>query len=67
MYRCPSCRKTQTAGSKQVKVVTQTRERTYQNTIRRGKTTKVIESKGSEIVKEVGVCQNCADKLKKSA
>lgn len=60
MYKCEACKQVQKAGTKQVKYVAETRTKTYQNVIRRGRKEHVINSEGSEIVREIPVCSPCA-------
>lgn len=46
-----------------VKRVTETRKKTYENVISRGKKKFTVRSEGSEIVSEIAVCSKCAEKL----
>ena len=63
MYRCQSCKKNSKPGEAQNKRVIETRKKTYENHIRKGKKVITIRSEGSEIVKEVAICSGCASKV----
>lgn len=59
MYRCEICKKTTKSGEKQNKKVIETREKIYHYI---GKDGKEKTSKGTEIVKEINVCEKCLNK-----
>lgn len=61
MFKCISCKKLQDKYISPVKVILETRERQYTNEVRlepRG--SRVIQSSGWEIVKEISVCPTCS-------
>lgn len=59
MFRCEKCGKTTRAGEKQTKKVIQTRRKEYYNVDKWGNDK---TSKGVEIVKEINLCEKCAEK-----
>lgn len=61
MFKCFGCKKTQPQGEKQVKYITSSRKRSYENVVRRGKKSFTIKSEGWEIVSEVPLCRPCFD------
>lgn len=65
MFKCQAdkCKYRGKAGEAPTKVVTETRKKTYENVIVRGKKVFTVRSEGTEIVKEVHVCRSCADKI----
>lgn len=63
MFICQSCGKNSEPHVSPVKVITETRERKYTNTIKKGKKTFKTTTYGSEIVSEVSCCGKCAKKL----
>lgn len=56
MYKCQACKAQSEPGEKQRHVVTETRPKTYIN----GEYGEKI-SKGTEIVKELAVCEKCSN------
>lgn len=60
MYKCGECKKTQPEGTKRINFIAQTRPKTYENRISKGKREKVIRSSGWEIVKEIALCTPCS-------
>ena len=56
MFRCERCKRITKPGEKQHKKIVQTRQKTYVNIDKRGKEKKTI---GSEIVKEINICEEC--------
>lgn len=65
MYKCQSCKGQSKAGEGQNKRIIETRRKTYENVVRRGKKSFTIKSEGSEIVREVAICTPCVSKLTK--
>lgn len=65
MFKCQNkgCKHRGGAYETPFRVVTETRPKTYENVIKRGKKSITIRSEGSEIVKEVSVCASCAEKM----
>ena len=59
MYRCEICKQVTKPGEKQNKKIIKTRDRIYHNTDKYGKE---IISEGTEIVKEINVCDKCFSK-----
>ena len=59
MFKCEICGKTTKVGEKQNKKVVKTREKIYEYTDKHGRE---MTSKGSEIVKEINVCEECSSK-----
>lgn len=57
MFKCKICGKMTQPGEKQYKKIVKTRNKTYHNLDKYGKER---ISKGSEIVKEINVCEKCA-------
>ena len=60
MFICEKCRIVSQSSEKPVRIVTETREKTYSNKKRVGRKIAFKESKGFEIVKEKLVCQDCS-------
>lgn len=60
MYRCQRCKSQSKVGEKQIKVTSETRKKTYENHIRKGKKVFTIKSEGFEIVKELKLCTACS-------
>lgn len=60
MFRCEKWGKVTQAGEKQHKEIVKTRNKTYNHTDKYGKE-KI--SKGTEIVKEINVCEECAERI----
>lgn len=60
MYKCDICNKTTKSGEKQNKKIVKTRKKTYYNTDKYGRE---IKSEGSEIVKEIKVCDKCFETI----
>lgn len=61
MFKCEQCGKITKAGEKQNKKVVETRKRIYCYIDKKGNE-KVSE--GSEIVKEINICEECFEALK---
>lgn len=59
MFKCQTCKKVQSEKKKPKKVITEVRSVTYQNYVKAGKFKRTIDSVGSEIVKEILVCETC--------
>lgn len=59
MFKCEECGKITQLGEKQHKKVIKTRKKIYYYTDKNGKER---TSTGSEIVKEINVCEKCANK-----
>ncbi len=59
MFKCERCGKVTQAGEKQHKEIVKTRNKTYNYIDKHGKEG---ISKGFEIVKEINVCEKCAEK-----
>lgn len=59
MFKCELCGKITKAGEKQHKKVVQTRNKTYINIDKKGNEKKTT---GTEIVKEIRICEKCAMK-----
>lgn len=59
MFKCEQCGKTTRVGEKQTKKVIETRNKTYINEDKYGNEKK---TKGTEIVKEINLCEECASK-----
>ena len=59
MFRCEKCRRITKTNEKQYKKVIKTREKSYKNENTYGK---VKETKGTEIVKEINICEKCLEK-----
>ena len=59
MFKCQMCGKVTEPKEKQYKKIIKTRSKTYHNLNKYGKE-KI--SKGSETVKEINVCEECANK-----
>ena len=63
MFRCDRCGKTTRPGEKQTKKVVKTRDKTYTYTDKfEREQTKFKEN--AEIVKEINLCENCAEEEK---
>ncbi len=66
MFRCAKCKQSVGPRVPQVKVVTETRQRSYENVVmveneKTGRMDPVtVRSEGSEIVREVAMCPQCA-------
>ena len=59
-FKCEHCQKQQPVGQTINYVVTETRQRTYQNEILYGRMRGTMqESRGSEIVKQIKACPDC--------
>ena len=65
MFKCENkgCKHRGKNYESPVKRVLETRKKTYENVVRRGKKSITIRSEGTEIVKEISVCSVCAEKL----
>jgi len=63
MYKCQECGKISKAGETVNKIVTETRKKEYEFEIQKGRNTITKTSKGSEIVKEIEVCEECYNEL----
>lgn len=62
MFRCEKCKRVTSPREKLHKITVLTRLKTYQNVyVFRGKT-RLFETTGEEIVKEISVCERCAIK-----
>ena len=59
MFKCELCGKITKAGEKQHKKVVKTRDKTYINIDKNGNEKKTT---GTEIVKEINICEECAMK-----
>ena len=62
MFRCENklCGKLTEAGQPTNRVTVETRQRTYENVIKKGRNKeRVLETAGFEIVKEISVCPDC--------
>lgn len=59
MFKCEECGRITQSGEKQHKKVVKTRAKVYYNTDKYGNE-KI--TKGSEIVKEISVCEKCENK-----
>ncbi len=59
MYRCQKCNNLSSPKDKQNKLVVQTRDVSYNNTIIVNEKPKDIVSQGWEIVREIKVCNGC--------
>lgn len=57
MFKCGICGEITKAGEKQNKKIVETREKEYVYVNKHGKE---VTSKGSEIVKEINVCEKCS-------
>lgn len=60
-FRCEVCGEPQDAGTKPVNLLVESRDRQYENKYRRENKTVTVKSHGWEIVKELRVCNNCAN------
>lgn len=60
MFRCDICHKASKSGEKQNKKVIETRDKTYHYIDKYGKEK---TSEGTEIVKEIKVCDECIKKI----
>ena len=58
MFKCDKCKRITKAGEKQHKKVVETREKVYINIDKYGKEKRTT---GTEIVKEINVCERCAE------
>lgn len=69
MFKCQNkgCKHKSSHYEAPVRVVLETRQKTYENVIRRGRKSHTVTSQGHEIVKEISVCSGCAEKLKAPA
>ena len=64
MFRCQKCDKVTEKHQPMNKAVIETRDRTYETEIKRGKMRGTMRvTKGSEIVKEISVCPDCYTSL----
>lgn len=61
MFKCDICHKTTKSSEKQNKKVVETRDKTYHYVDKNGKEK---TSQGTEIVKEIKVCDECMEKIK---
>lgn len=59
MFKCEICGKITKAGEKQTKKIIETRDVKYSNILPNGKE-KITD--GTEIVKEINICEECAKK-----
>ena len=63
-FRCEHCKKQQPSGQVTNMVVTETRQRTYENELKRGKMRGTLQqSTGTEIVKQIKTCPVCYKEL----
>jgi len=62
MFRCEQCGKITRAGEKQTKKVIETRNKFYINEDKYGNKKK---TEGTEIAKEINLCEECANKEEK--
>ena len=64
MFKCDRCHKITQSGEKLTKQPVKYRDKVYQilDTKYKGS---VVTSYGKEIVKEINLCESCADKIKK--
>lgn len=58
MFKCEKCGKVTRAGEKQHKEIVKIRNKTYNHIDKYGKEK---TSKGTEIVKEINICEKCAE------
>ena len=56
MFKCEKCGRITEPGEKQHKKVIETREKIYKNEDKHGN---IKTSKGTEIVKEINICEEC--------
>ncbi len=61
MFHCQQCGRLTKPKEKSHTLVTERRTRTYTNKVTKDFTLRYITTTGSEIVKEVKVCQDCVD------
>lgn len=59
MFRCEKCNKISKPREKMHKVITETREKVYENKIKTKNGESIKETFGTEIVKEISLCENC--------
>lgn len=59
MFKCQICNKITKSGEKQNKKIIRTRKKVYKYADKNGK---IKESQGTEIVKEINICDNCLRK-----
>ena len=62
MFKCEKCGKITKAGEKQYRKVVEIRQKTYYNIDKCGKEKETI---GQEIVKELKICEKCAEEEEK--
>lgn len=62
MFRCGICNQVTKPGEKQYKKPVKTRKKTYSYINKYGKK---ATSEGTEIVKEINICENCKENLLK--
>ena len=66
MFKCSRCGRTTNPCEKLTKLVTDTKEKTYYNKfIKKGKEIEKI-SHGYEILREIDLCERCAEEKKQS-
>ena len=58
MFKCDKCKRITKSGEKQHKKVVEKRNKTYINIDKYGKEKRTT---GTEIVKEINVCEKCAE------
>ena len=59
MYRCEQCQEVSAAGQKANRTIIETRPRKYENYNKRTK--EVVITQGREVVKEIILCNKCAE------
>ena len=59
MFKCQQCGKSTKSNQPENKVIMETRDKNYENTVRKSRYNKQKFSNGWEIVKEIRVCPKC--------
>lgn len=60
MFKCEKCGKITEPREKLVRKAIITRDKVYQTTFKKGIHKEIITTVGSEIVKEINLCEKCA-------